>query len=88
MTFAELQRLLKALQSMAPVVGRELELSWRHPEITVSSVSPKMQVAYQGEPGAFSETAALAFLGDVKLVGVPAFRNVFEKVVSGNPPMV
>ena len=83
LTFAELQRLLKALQSMAPVVGRELELSWRHPEIAVSSASPKVQVVYQGEPGAFSETAALAFFGDVKPVGVPVFRNAFEKVASG-----
>ena len=82
LTFPEMQRLLKALQSMAPVVGRELELSWRHPEVKASTSPPRMQVAYQGEPGAFSETASLAFFGDIKPVGFPAFRDVFEKVAS------
>jgi 3-deoxy-D-arabino-heptulosonate 7-phosphate (DAHP) synthase/prephenate dehydratase len=83
LTFPELERLLKALQSMAPVVGRELELTWRHPEVTTSASPPKVQVAYQGEPGAFSEMAALAFFGEIQPAGYPAFRDVFEKVASG-----
>ncbi len=62
LTFPDLDRLLKALQSMAPVVGRELELSWRHPKRKSGSTPPKVDAAYQGEPGAFSEMAALAYL--------------------------
>ena len=83
LTFPDLDRLLKALQSMAPVVGRELELSWRHPKRKSGSTPPKVDAAYQGEPGAFSEMAALAYFGDIKPKGYPTFRDVFEKVESG-----
>ena len=83
LTLPDLDRLLKALQSMAPVVGRELELSWRHPKRKSTSAAPKVDAAYQGEPGAFSEMAALAYFGDIEPKGYPAFRDVFEKVESG-----
>jgi 3-deoxy-7-phosphoheptulonate synthase len=83
LTFAQLEQLLKALQSMAPVVGRELELSWRRPKKQILSKTPRVQAAYQGEPGAFSEMAAFAFFGEVQAVGYPAFREVFEKVAAG-----
>ena len=40
-----------------------------------------MRVAIQGEPGSFSEEAALILLGgDIKIVGFPHFEEVFRVV--------
>ena len=42
------------------------------------------RVAFQGEPGAFSEEAVLAFFGDAIQPGpVPTWRAVFEAVRDG-----
>jgi len=42
-------------------------------------------VAFQGEPGAFSEEAVLSFFGDGVQPGpVPTWRSVFEKVRDGS----
>jgi 3-deoxy-7-phosphoheptulonate synthase len=83
LTFRELTHLLRSLQTMAPAVGRELFLRTRRPPIaTVPSTAPHATVVYQGEPGAFSEQAALAVFGDVGSQGLPAFRDVFEHVAS------
>ena len=83
LTFPQLERLLKALQSMAPVVGRELELSYKGPQEPIVVNGERVQAAYQGEPGAFSEKASRAYLGEVAAKGYPTFRQVFEKVASG-----
>ena len=83
LTFPQLERLLKALQSMAPVVGRELELSYKGPQESIVVNGERVQAAYQGEPGAFSEKASRAYLGEVAAKGYPTFRQVFEKVASG-----
>jgi prephenate dehydratase len=43
------------------------------------------RVIYQGEPGAFSEDAAIAFFGtDVEAAAVPSWRAVFEAVADGS----
>ena len=43
------------------------------------------KVAFQGEPGAFSEEAVLSFFGDGVQPGpVPTWRSVFEKVGDGS----
>lgn len=42
-----------------------------------------MTVGYQGEPGAFSEAAALALLGDVETRGFVTFDDVVDAVESG-----
>jgi len=41
------------------------------------------QIVYQGEPGAYSEAAALGFEADARTSGLPTFRRVFEAVASG-----
>jgi prephenate dehydratase len=47
-----------------------------------------MQVVFQGEPGAFSEEAVLAFFGDgataPERTAVPSWRAVFEAVADGS----
>jgi prephenate dehydratase len=47
------------------------------------AVTP-LRVAFQGEPGAFSEDAVLAYFGDgVETTAVPTWRAVFEAVRDG-----
>ena len=41
------------------------------------------KVAYQGEPGAFSEEAALAYFADARPIAVPSWRAVFEAIRDG-----
>jgi 3-deoxy-7-phosphoheptulonate synthase len=82
LTVLHLERLLKALQTMAPVVGRELELSYKRPK-AIEVKAARTRVVYQGEPGAFSEKAAMAYFGDVQPQGLMTFRHVFEAVASG-----
>src|SRR5512142_3387783 len=43
----------------------------------------RARVAYQGEPGAFSEEGVLAFFTDPEPVGVATWRGVFEAVRDG-----
>jgi prephenate dehydratase len=47
----------------------------------VQSVKPR--VAFQGEPGAFSEEAALGFFAGPEPISVPTWRAVFEAVRDG-----
>jgi prephenate dehydratase len=43
-----------------------------------------LKIAFQGEPGAFSEEAVHAFFGDaIETTAVPAWRSVFEAVRDG-----
>lgn len=53
---------------------------------SISSLqSPPLRVAFQGEPGAYSEGAALAFFGaDVGTVPCESFDDVFGAVTDGN----
>jgi prephenate dehydratase len=43
-----------------------------------------MRIAYQGEPGAFSEAAALQIRADAETVPCRAFEDVFEAVKNGS----
>lgn len=83
LTLLQIERLLKALQTMAPVAGRELELRYKRPRAPIVVDGVPTRVAYQGEPGAYSEKAALSYFGDVRPRGYATFRQVFEKVASG-----
>jgi prephenate dehydratase len=43
-----------------------------------------MKVAFQGEPGAYSEQAVFDYLGQVETLPCESFEAMFESVVSGN----
>jgi prephenate dehydratase len=42
-----------------------------------------VRIAYQGEPGAYSEAAAVRFSGHADLLACPSFEDVFAAVASG-----
>lgn len=42
-----------------------------------------MTIVFQGEPGAYSETAAQSFVPNARTTGRPTFRRVFEAVAAG-----
>jgi prephenate dehydratase len=42
-----------------------------------------MTIAYQGEPGAYSEAVAQSFAPEARTTGLPTFRHVFEAVAAG-----
>src|SRR5690606_41116473 len=47
------------------------------------TVKTAPRVAFQGEAGAFSEEAALAFAPEGEAVGYPSFEEAFEATVRG-----
>jgi prephenate dehydratase len=50
-------------------------------------VSPAKPIVYQGEPGAFSEEAVIAFFGEARArAAVPSWRGVFEAVADATAP--
>jgi len=49
----------------------------------VSNGRARPRIAFQGEPGAFSEEAVLAFFADPDPVAVPTWRAIFEAVRDG-----
>ncbi len=87
LTLEMVERLLRELEAIAPVVGRRLDLSTKRPPLRPARKAHAAHaeaVAFQGEHGAFSEKAARQVFGDgVKTSPSPSFREVFEKVVSG-----
>ena len=87
LTFDMVERLLRDLEAIAPVVGKRVALSHRIPAparpLKKGHAAPEA-VAFQGEHGAFSEKAARQFFGDkAKTSPSGAFRDVFQKVVAG-----
>jgi len=86
LTFDMVERLLRDLAAVAPVVGKRLALSHKLPEKPARKghhATPD-SIAFQGEHGAFSEKAARQFFGDkAKTSPSTSFRAVFEKVLSG-----
>ena len=46
-----------------------------------------MKVAFQGEPGAYSEQAVFNYLGNVETLPCESFDAMFDSVVSGQSDM-
>jgi prephenate dehydratase len=88
LTFDLVERLLRDLEALAPVVGRHLDLSTKRPPVRPARKGhghATDAVAFQGEHGAFSEKATRQIFGDaVKTSPAPSFREVFERVVAGD----
>ena len=83
----QFDKLMKDIEALTPVINKELERPLRK-EFRVHRItekSEKLRVAYQGEPGAYSENAAERHFGDEPLEFMPSrsFEAVFEKVLSG-----
>jgi len=88
LTFDMVERLLRDLEAIAPVVGKRVALSHKLPSaakpVKKGHAAPEA-VAFQGEHGAFSEKAARQYFGDkAKTSPSSAFRDVFQKVVAGD----
>ncbi len=80
LTLRQLEELVHDVRTIAPAVGRVLDSGIRRPVAT--GVSD--EVAYQGEPGAFSERAARQVFGTaVKTRPCREFVDVFDAVERG-----
>ena len=84
---AQFDKLMKDIEALTPVISKELErpLQKEFQVHRVTEKSDKLRVAYQGEPGAYSESAAARHFGVETLEFVPSksFESVFKTVLSG-----
>lgn len=90
----QFDKLMKDIEALTPVIGKELERPLRKgfavhkakaSDSADFSSSGKLRVAYQGEPGAYSENAASRHFGERTLEFVPSksFEAVFDTVFTG-----
>lgn len=82
------ESLMRDIQALSPVVGKEIERlpEDRPPEVKAVNLSSgtEKKIAFQGVHGAYSEKAIHSYFGDeVSTLPEPAFRDVFEKVLTG-----
>jgi 3-deoxy-7-phosphoheptulonate synthase len=84
---AQFEKLMRDIEALAPVVGKEIS---RLPGKTIvteqkESISSDIKIAFQGEPGAYSEVALKRTFSDIACQSKPcnSFRDVFEAVLTG-----
>lgn len=83
----QMEKLLRDLEVIAPVVGRQLDLAYKPVLPTGWTKARPLRVAYQGEPGAFSEKAVYQYFGETAMAEAhPSFRDVFEAVAERRCP--
>jgi 3-deoxy-7-phosphoheptulonate synthase len=88
----QFEKLMRDIQALCPVVGKSLERIPRlnglerkpeKPQPTVSS--EQLRVAFQGEPGAYSEQAIqMVFDESTETLPRRSFADVFETVLAGD----
>ena len=85
----EFEKLMRDIQALSPVVGKEIEKIPENRPINVRSTdkasnSIDKNIAFQGVQGAYSEKAIHRYFGDdVIAVPQPEFIDVFETVLQG-----
>ncbi len=83
------ESLMRDIQALSPVVGKEIERlpEDRPPEVRAvrhSGDKEEKRIAFQGVHGAYSEKAIYSYFGeDVSTFPSPSFRDVFERVLTG-----
>ena len=88
---AQFDKLMRDIQAIAPVVGKEIERPVRKgvslfgKTDASASASERLKVAYQGEPGAYSELAASGHFDGATIDFKPSksFEAVFDSVLTG-----
>jgi 3-deoxy-7-phosphoheptulonate synthase len=86
----QFEKLMRDIQALTPVLSKELSrLPEELPRLpsyapAVSDEKGQIRIAFQGEPGAFSENALLRYFPDsVQSLPLQEFRDVFESVLTG-----
>jgi prephenate dehydratase len=85
----EFEKLMRDIQALSPVVGKEIERIPENRPINVRSTdkasnSIDKNIAFQGVRGAYSEKAIHLYFGeDVTTAPQPEFIDVFEAVLQG-----
>jgi 3-deoxy-7-phosphoheptulonate synthase len=83
------EKLMRDIQALSPVVGKEIERIPENRPINVRSTDKASDIndkniAFQGVKGAYSEKAIHRYFGDeVNSYPLPEFRDVFESVLQG-----
>jgi 3-deoxy-7-phosphoheptulonate synthase len=86
----QFEKLMRDVEALAPVVGKELLRTLRVretvPEIrSVSGKGDAQPVAYNGESGAFAEQALMRVFGEeAPTARLPSFKGVFDAVLDGS----
>lgn len=91
----QFEKLMRDIQVLAPVLGKELALLPQKKDHTIvsrdsdrakalESGTPLIEVGFQGEPGAYSEAAIYQVFDSKKNISKPylVFRDVFNAVLS------
>ena len=91
---AQFDKLMKDIEALVPVISKELERPLKKDFAVYKLGSPapetedgrELRVAYQGEPGAYSENAAARHFGESSLDFIPLknFESVFKAVLTGD----